>query len=769
MQKLPGWMKWCLHSPKKTLLLFLIMCVAASIGASSLYFRGDYKVFFEPDNPQRQAFEDMQNIFNKSENVSFLVVPRQGKIYQSDTFKLIRELTEEAWQLPLSTRVESISNYQHTYSQDDDLVVTDLINQGQYDKKHIRWVRNVVEDTPEVNGRLVSDNRDMAVINATIQLPDGDQTKEVIEIADYARQLEQKYESAYPNHDIYLTGMVIMNDAFAVAAQDDAQTLIPLMFVVITVMIALLTRSVVAALGTLAVVGSCIAMTMGLAGWAGLFLSTATVNVPTMVMTLAVADCIHVIVSYRQFARNGMAKHEALAESLKVNTKPVVITSVTTAIGFLMLNFSAVPILADLGNMTAVGVMLACLFSLTVLPAIINALPSRIPQRTSERTNRFASAGDWITERHRKILPLSLLVVVITCAFSANNVLNDVAVKYFGHQSTFRQAVNVQEDKMGGMSNIDFVIYTDKDYGVTDPAVLAKAEALSDWLKQQPEVNHVTSFTDTMKRLNMNMNGDDPDAFALPETQEMASQYLLLYEMSLPYGLDINNQIDINKSSMRIIAVLDNLGSNEFTAFEQRANAWFAQQAPELRLEAASPPLMFAHIGSRNMQSMVWGTILALVLISGLIFIALKSWKLGLVSLLTNLIPAGIGFGVWGMLSGEINMALSVVLSMTMGIIVDDTVHFLTKYKLAREQGKQAVEAIRYTFATVGQALVTTTLVLAAGFGILMLSSFRLNSDMGTLTVIIIIAALLVDLLFLPAFLMWLSKNRTQSRGTHEA
>lgn len=279
----------------------------------------------------------------------------------------------------------------------------------------------------------------------------------------------------------------------------------------------------------------------------------------------------------------------------------------------------------------------------------------------------------------------------------------------------------------------------------------------------------MTSFTDTMKRLNMNMNGDDPDAFALPETQEMASQYLLLYEMSLPYGLDINNQIDINKSSMRIIAVLDNLGSNEFTAFEQRANAWFAQQAPELRLEAASPPLMFAHIGSRNMQSMVWGTILALVLISGLIFIALKSWKLGLVSLLTNLIPAGIGFGVWGMLSGEINMALSVVLSMTMGIIVDDTVHFLTKYKLAREQGKQAVEAIRYTFATVGQALVTTTLVLAAGFGILMLSSFRLNSDMGTLTVIIIIAALLVDLLFLPAFLMWLSKNRTQSRGTHEA
>lgn len=769
MQKLPAWMQWCLHSPKLAVLLFIIVCAATGWGASSLYFRGDYKVFFEPDNPQRQAFEQMQNTFNKSENVSFLIVPKAQTVFQTDTFKLIHELTEQAWQLPLSTRVESIANYQHTYAEDDDLVVTDLIRQGQYDKGHIRWVREVVQSTPEVDGRLVAANGSVAVINATIQLPDGDQTKEVIEIADYARQLEQQFEQTYPDHEIYLTGMVIMNDAFAVAAQDDAQTLIPLMFVVITVMIALLTRSVIAALATLVIVGSCIVVTMGLAGWAGLFLSTATVNVPTMVMTLAVADCIHVIVSFRQFARQGMAKHEALAESMKVNTKPVLITSVTTAIGFLMLNFSAVPILADLGNMTAVGVMCACLFSLTVLPALLNMLPLRLPAKHGRHTGRFEQAGDWVCRHHRRILPVSLLVVIVTLVFSTNNVLNDVAVKYFDHGSTFRQAVNVQEETMGGMSNIDFVIHTDEEYGVTQPEVLQKVDSFSRWLNEQPEVHHVTSFSDTMKRLNMNMNDDNPAYYRLPEDADTASQYLLLYEMSLPYGLDLNNQIDLNKSAVRVIAVLDNLGSNEFTEFEQRAKAKFADLAPQLRMEAASPPLMFAHIGARNMQSMVWGTVLALVLISGLILVALKSWRLGLVSLMTNLVPAGIGFGVWGMVSGEINMALSVVLSMTMGIIVDDTVHFLSKYQLARHAGRTVHEAIRYTFATVGQALVTTTLVLAAGFGILMLSSFRLNSDMGTLTVIIIVAALLVDLLLLPAFLLWLARVQKKTfRGEHE-
>ncbi|MEC9260302.1 MAG: MMPL family transporter, partial [Pseudomonadota bacterium] len=235
----------------------------------------------------------------------------------------------------------------------------------------------------------------------------------------------------------------------------------------------------------------------------------------------------------------------------------------------------------------------------------------------------------------------------------------------------------------------------------------------------------------------------------------------LLFEMSLPYGLDLNNQIDVDKAATRISVTLDNLGSKELTAFEQRAKDFFNKLAPELRLTAASPALMFAHIGETNMQSMLKGSITALIIISVLLIFALKSLKLGAISLVPNLLPAGLGFGIWAMLSGEINMALSVVLSMTLGIIVDDTVHFLSKYKKAREQGKSAEEAVRYAYKTIGQALIVTTTVLTVGFGILSLSSFALNSDMGLLTAIILVGALVIDLLFLPAFLLWLDTERT--------
>jgi predicted RND superfamily exporter protein len=258
------------------------------------------------------------------------------------------------------------------------------------------------------------------------------------------------------------------------------------------------------------------------------------------------------------------------------------------------------------------------------------------------------------------------------------------------------------------------------------------------------------------------MNGDNPDFYRLPDNQDTAAQYLLLYEMSLPYGLDLNNQIDIEKSATRVVATLENLGSTEFTGFETRAKNWFAENAPHIRITAASPPLMFAHIGEANMEGMIKGALIALILISALLIFALKSLKLGLLSLIPNMLPAAMGFGVWSFISGEVNMALSVVISITLGIVVDDTVHFLSKYQHAKQDGLNTEQSLLFAFKNVSTALVTTTLVLALGFLVLVFSDFTLNSHMGLLTAIVISFALVIDLIFLPAFILLLEKAKNE-------
>jgi len=238
--------------------------------------------------------------------------------------------------------------------------------------------------------------------------------------------------------------------------------------------------------------------------------------------------------------------------------------------------------------------------------------------------------------------------------------------------------------------------------------------------------------------------------------------------MSLPFGLDVNNQININKSATRVMVTLKNLGSKDFTGFETRAKQWFNQRAPEYSIESGSLPLIFAHIGKANMNSMLVGAAVALTLISGLLVVSLKSIKLGLISLLPNLLPALLGFATWSLLSGNINMALSVVMTITLGIIVDDTVHFLSKYKSAMEKGLEPKECMQFAFDNVGNALIITTIVLVCGFGILAFSDFAINSDMGTLTAITIAIALIVDLTLLPALLIFVYQRKNENQVTNK-
>lgn len=757
-----SWLDFSVNRPKTVLVIGFMLIIATALGAKNLYFRGDYKVFFEDSNPQRMAFEEMQKTFSKNDGASIIIAPKSGNVFTLKTLTLIYEMTEDAKQIPLSIRIDSVTNFQHTWAEDDDMIVEALVyDLADLDKDRFAYIRKVALNEPNLINRLISPNADVTAINVSVNLPDGDLTAEVNQVTQSIKALTEKYKAKFPEHDFYHTGDVLMNYSFASFAERDFKTIVPLMFLTVIIIMWLLLKTAVGTFSTVMVIASSIAATMGVAGWFGMFMSTSTVNVPTMVMTLAVADCIHVISTMLYEMRQGKDKKEALLCSLSLNKFPIFITSATTGIGFLTLNFASVPILADLGNLTAVGVIFACFFSLTILPALIMVLPMKpVPeQKMGYKLDYIEKFGEWVITHHKQILPFSLVITIIAIGFSFKNQLNDVPTAYFDKGTEFRKSTDFQQKHLSGMINLDFSIFTNEDSGVNKPQTLQQIEAFSQWLRMQPEIDHVSTITDTFKRLNKNMHADDPNYYSLPDDRELAAQYLLLYEMSLPYGMDLTNQLSMNKAATRIMTMVKNSGSKELTALESRAKKWFSTNAPDLILTVASPGLMFAHIGEANMASMLKGTLVALVLISCLLVFALKSFKIGAISLIPNLLPAAIGFGIWGIYSGEVNLGLSVVLSMTLGIIVDDTVHFLSKYRHARNSGNDAEQSVRYAFASVGRALWITTLVLATGFSILMLSPFALNSDMGMLTSIIIVVALAVDFLFLPPFLMAFDKK----------
>ncbi|EHK8997964.1 MMPL family transporter [Vibrio vulnificus] len=739
-----------------TLIISLIAIVATAMGAKNLYFRGDYNIFFDGSNAQLQAFDEIQTTFAKTDNIALVLAPKSGDVFDQRTLTQIQEMTEQAWQVPYSSRVDSLANYQHTEAVDDDLLVEDLLYQSYpLTAERITKVRAVAMSEPLLVNALVSEKGDVAVINITMQMPGVDETAEVNEVVAYVEQMLSHYRAEYPDVTIYKAGIIAMNHSFAMAAQNDSATLVPTMLLVILVFLTLMLRSFLSVLATLVVIIGAIVATLGIVGWAGMFLHVASVNVPTLIMTLAVADCVHVIASMRHFMRQGMPKSQAIHRSVTLNFVPIIITSVTTAIGFLMMNMSDSPVLRDFGNLSALGVMIACVLSVSLLPALLNLLPVRFSAKQAAKSSGIMDKlADLVVHRRNVLLPLSIVVIAGSAALIPYNKVNDESVKYFDTSSEFRQAADFMEQRIGGMTTMSIAIKTHQSQGIASPEFLEVLGEFTRWLREQPETDHVASLSDIYKRLNKNMHGDDSAYYALPAERELAAQYLLLYEMSLPFGLDLNNQVNVDKSSVKLQLTVKNLGSVELVALEERIYQWFASHAPRYQVVASSPSLMFAHIGETNMASMLSTLPITLILISALMIFALRSWRLGVISLVPNIAPAVIGFGLWALISGEINLGLSVVVTLTLGIVVDDAVHFLAKYQHARKEGQNAEQAVRYAFHTVGRALWITTVVLVAGFSVLAMSQFRLNSDMGQLSAIVIFVALVIDFVLLPSLLM---------------
>ena len=559
----------------------------------------------------------------------------------------------------------------------------------------------------------------------------------------------------------------MINQTFVEASISSQMVFLPASLLLMALVLGVLTRGWPGVVATGAVIVFSILSSLGLGVWAGLPFSPPISPAPTIVLMIVVANCVHLLVALQQRLRAGDSRHDAIVESIRLNLHPVFLASLTTALGFLSMNFSEVPPYRHLGNFVAFGIVASFILSVTFLPALLSLLPiravkdRRLPGPTM---NRLAD----LVVRYRKAFIWGwLLIVPVLILAIPRNELNDVLVHFFDESVEFRQDTDFMDERLSGNTLLEYSLEASSEGGVTDPLFLAEVSDFAAWYREQPPVRHVATITDTFRQLNQSMHGDDPAAYRIPESQELAAQYLLLYELSLPQGLDLNNQIDRSRSATRVTISAETLYSQDLLDLNGRAEAWLEANAEHVAgVNSTGPAALFAYIGQRNIRAMLVGTVVVLLAISAILLFALRSLRLGLISIVPNVIPAVLGFGVWGLTVGQVGLSLSVVVAMTVGIVVDDTVHFLSKYRRARrEYGQGPEEAVRYAFDTAGRALMTTTVVLVAGFLIFVFSPFVPTAQVGVLTAMIIGFALIADLSLLPALLTVVDRNASE-KGT---
>ncbi len=745
-----------------TILVSFLVVLALAAGATRLTVVDvDFRNHFDEADPHLIALEQLEETYALSDVALVGVAPDDGTIFTQQTLVAIEELTKQLWHTPYATRVDSISNYTHSKGAEDELIVEPLIDEASsLVDTDIKQIMDIALGTREVSGRFVSHDGRVAGLVISITLPDNKRELAKKEVTDYLYETVSNAREKYEHIDYHLLGGVVLNRAIGDAINDEMAILGPIALGTMLIVSLILIRSIWGTLAIVLMLGAVIPSSLGFAGWTGLRLFGESAAAMFVLMAVTVAHSVHIIEGMARGLSQGMARTEAVVYTLKANIWPVFLTSFTTAIGFLSLNFVDMPPFRVMGNIVAFGTVCAFAFSVTLLPAFLCLLPIRARKLPENKQDFFDRLSHFvISNRTIFFWTFGLLTIVLIAGISRIE-LRENWLEVLDESYEFRQSADFLSENFPGVETYEYTLDSGRDGGITDIEYLKQLDSFSDWYREQPEFVHIFSIADIMKRLNQNLHGDNPEYYVLPDDPELAAQYLLLYEFSLPIGRDLNNLIDHDRRTTRTTVSLKSMSSKEKIDLDNRARAWLQQNTPSMETGATGISIVGANSIQRNIENMLSGTFVAMSIVSLLLFGIFRSIRMGLISLIPNFIPAVMAIGLWGYLVGEVGVPAAVVTAIAFGIIVDDTIHFMTKYQESRKAGKYPSEAVQAAFRSVGRALFTTTLVFGLGFMVFGASGVVANQVLGLLVGITVIIALLADFLFLPPLLMLLDETK---------
>ncbi len=732
----------------------VLILLALSSQLLHMAFNGDINIMFDENDPYLKRLQTIDKTYQQSQFLILLIQPENKQVFTPESLSMIEKLTKDSWQLPYSIRVESITNTPVLESYNDELHVDPLIdNVGNMSAADITKAKQKALADEQILDKLVSADGSAAAIIVTLALPEN-HLQAILEINQAGKALQKKYTSEHPGLTFYLNGDVAIEKGIIDVTMDDMMRVNPIVFTVIFLLTGILLRSFTATTATISVVGITAGLAMSLLIGLGFEINPITMMAPAIIMVLAVADSVHILTQYFIQLRANQTPAEAIQTSLYNNARPIFWTSATTAIGFLGMNFGDSPPFRAMGNMAAIGSLIAFICTYTVLPFVILLLPLKTIPKPFVLSKSLHLLSTFVIKMKSSILwGIALVAVFFTWQISKLEVNDDLS-KYFDKSLEINHSFQFAKQHLKGVEHILYSFDSGEEGGVNNPEFLKKIEIFSNWLRQQSEVSGVESYANLTKKINQAMHDNDPEYHRIPDDRALISQYQLVYEMSLPQGMDLSRDISRDQSSLRLMVSL-NAGDNQtLLKLEHKIDTWLNQNMPELRSQGSSQLLMFAHLGTNIIHSMIDGSLFTFAFIAVMMIFALNSWQFGLLNMIPNVIPPLVIYGMWALLVGEVNHAAAMTFSICLGLVVDDSIHLTSKYLHSRKLGHDPEQAISEAFATAGSAIVITTLTLASGIALLSLSHFTVNDTMSLMLVSIIIAALIFDLLFLPALLL---------------
>ncbi|MCZ6504080.1 MAG: MMPL family transporter [Gammaproteobacteria bacterium] len=745
-------------------LMTLLLGGAVSWGILNTSLDSTFNSILSEDDPYREEVEQVRRDFPPSTGVLFAFLSTSGDVFNFEMLHAMEDLTNRYVEVESAVSVGSLLNRRLNAVDADqfhrDYLIPDLSTLTQDD---LNSIREIALNDEDLTKSMLSPKGDMALAFIKYKATTDDQATR-LSIAESVVALRDSLRADYPGLTIYVLGGVLFELDSHKAQIKDSRYLFPFVVAISILLLWFCLKSLLFSMCVFTVSFATIGLTVGTVGWAQIPFNQISIMGPLVVLMIATADGVHIVSIYVQGLHNSLTKLEAMRQSLAVNIQPVSLATVTTAMGFLSLNYCSSPGIYGFGNVVAIGVCWAYVVTLTLLPTLILLLPNRKIPRPLGVRGLISGVGRLVAQRGNLLFRGGLVLIVTTMALLPLNKVDFNRFSFVDKDSDFHHVMRALSEKIGNDQSLVYSVHSGQYYGITEPVFLNQVDEFSRWVEHQPEASFVTSYTDLLKNLNKAEHDNDESWNKLPVDKLQIIDYLVGYQLIQEIEPNLEPIFNSDYSAIRLVIGTSNLSNLELLHFNDRIDQWItANLKPEYKVTHGDNSILFARLDRSISVELLKGFTLSFILITLTLLIGLKSVRYGLLSVIPNLFPATIVFGFWGLWIGELSPYILMLFSISIGLVVDDSVHILSKYISARRDGKTPESAVQYSLDKAGPAITITTLSLALGTFILVFSNTFYYQNVALLLTPIILVALLLDLLFLPPLLIkfdnWLERR----------
>ena len=748
--------------------VFLILVSVFSISRNPIGVNNSNEMWFLEGDPTLLAHDKMRDLFGSTESlvVGIEARPKDKDLFNLETVKMIEEIHEMLEEHEVVEKVDSLARYQRTYNRGG-VVATDYIfedienlddNLDQLDTARIAMQdENLALDT------LISkDFRHTRIIARTEYIVNGLDHK--LKVVTDLRNFISEMGYLEKGYDIKFGGQPVLNERFTVISNSDAAWLNPTVAAIMMIVLGIVFRSLTGILAPWVVIGTAVTMMTGLQAYLGYNITPVNQALIPITMLLGMACTVHVMSEF--YSLRTLSKHTALdasKELIKNLFKPIFFTQFTTSIGFAALYITKLSPVREFSLLATILPMIIFILSMTSLPAALSFL-----NRLSPATKK-AYDNDWLTrvtsslpnfsyKNRFSILMVGLLFISVSF-FSATYIKVDTNIfKFFKSDLKISEDLRYFDREFKGSSNIDMMLDSELEEGIKEPSFLTKLDALEAFLEKQERSGKIVGYLDQLKQIRKAFSDNKKEFYKIPDSKPMTSQLLLLFENSGPDD-DLSDIKDFDERFTRITLPTINMDASEYNQFLDDMMQTINKDFPDLNVTPTGPMVMFQARNEYTDKGISQSFMLSLTFISVVLFIIFWSIKHGAIAVFPAVVPIVFAGGCFAMLGKDLNLGSLIVGAMTMGIAIDDCIHVVSRYKLARSLGSSVEHSIKRAMTESGRAIITTSLALVIGFSTFLFARLVPMIDIGWLTTVIFTLALLGCLLFIPALLFIFEKE----------